>query len=259
MRSEPCLDFASPRSYNVPMSIWTRLAELLNTIASGALPALVEAVRSVFSGDPETRRRVAFSVALIALSAKMAKADGIVSYEEVRAFQEIFHVPDAEARNVARLYDLARQDVAGFEFYAKQLANLCGGDAECATSLEDVLDGLFHIAKADGVIHERELHYLETTAGIFRIDERRFQSILSRHAVTGAADPYAILGLARGVSFHEAKIAWRALVKENHPDLIEARGVPKEFLAIAEERIRAINAAWQILSPELKRAALVQS
>lgn len=239
------------------MSIWSRLGELLNAVTAGALAALVEAVRSVFSGDPETRRRVAFSVALIALSAKMAKADGVVSYEEVRAFQEIFHVPDEEARNVARLYDLATQDVAGFDIYAGKLAYLCGGDAECAASLEDVLDGLFHIAKADGVIHERELSFLAQAAAIFRIDERRFQSILARHAVTDA-DPYSVLGIARGTPFAEAQKIWRALVKENHPDRVEARGVPKEFLAIAEERIRAINAAWHILSPELKRAALVQ-
>jgi DnaJ like chaperone protein len=240
------------------MSIWARLAELLNTITAGALSALVEAVRSVFSGDPETRRRVAFSVALIALSAKMAKADGVVSFEEVRAFQEIFHVPDEEARNVARLYDLAKQDIAGFEFYAGKLADLCSGDAECAASLEDVLDGLFHIAKADGIIHERELSFLSEAAAIFRIDEKRFQSILSRHAVTGAADPYAVLGIARGTPFAEAQKIWRQLVKENHPDLIEARGVPKEFLMIADARIKAINAAWNHLSPELKRAALVQ-
>lgn len=240
------------------MSIWTRLAELLNTVTVGAVSVLVDAVRSVFSGDPETRRRVAFSVALIALSAKMAKADGIVSYEEVRAFQEIFHVPDEEARNVARLYDLAKRDVAGFEIYARTLADLCSGDTECAASLEDVLDGLFHIAKADGVIHERELSFLAESAVIFHIDERRFQSILSRHAVIGEADPYAVLGIARGASFQEAQLAWRALVKENHPDLIEARGVPKEFLAIANERIKAINAAWNALAPELKRAELVQ-
>lgn len=239
------------------MSIWTRLGELLNTVTAGALSALVEAVRSVFSGDPETRRRVAFSVALIALSAKMAKADGVVSYEEVRAFQEIFHVPDEEARNVARLYDLAKQDVAGFEIYAGKLADLCSGDAACAASLEDVLDGLFHIAKADGIIHERELSFLAQAAAIFRIDEKSFQSILSRHAVT-AADPYSVLGIARGTPFAQAQKIWRELVKENHPDRVEARGVPKEFLTIAEERIRAINAAWNILAPELKRASLVQ-
>ena len=239
------------------MSIWSRLAELLNTVTGGALAALVEAVRSVFSGDPETRRRVAFSVALIALSAKMAKADGVVSFEEVQAFQEIFEVPPAEARNVARLYDLAKQDVAGFEIYAAKLADLCSGDPDCSASLEDVLDGLFHIAKADGVIHERELAYLGTAARIFHIEEKRFEGILSRHAASVGADPYAILGIARGTTFHEAQRIWRQLVKENHPDRIEARGVPKEFLIIANERIKAINAAWNILSPELKRAALV--
>ena len=71
--------------------------------------------------------------------------------------------------------------------------------------------------------------------------------------------PISVLGIARGTPFLEAQRIWRDLVKENHPDRLEARGVPKEFLAIADERIRAINAAWNILSPELKRAALVQS
>lgn len=241
------------------MSIWSRLAELLSTITSNALSSVIEAVRSVFSGDPETRRRVAFSVALIALSAKMAKADGLVSHEEVNAFQDIFHVPEKERRNVERLYNLAKQDVAGFEHYAGMLANLCNGEAACTTSLEDVLDGLFHIAKADGFIHEGELFFLETTAGIFGISEPRFATILSRHAVTGQPDPYVVLGIAHGTGFGEAQRIWRELVKENHPDRLEARGVPKEFIAIANDRIRAINAAWNILSPELKRVELVQS
>jgi DnaJ like chaperone protein len=240
------------------MSIWTRLAELLTNIAANAASGLLEAVRSLFSGDPETRRKVAFSVALIALSAKMAKADGMVSHEEARAFREIFEIPADEERNVARLFDLAKQDVAGFEIYAAKIANLCGGEEGCGTPLEDVLDGLFHIAKADGMVHERELFFLETTAGIFGIGARQFEQILSRHVVTGAPDPYVVLGIKRGTPFAEAQRMWRELVKENHPDRMEARGVPKEFLVIANERIRAINAAWGLLSAELKRAELVR-
>ena len=239
------------------MSIWTQLGKFLNSVTAIAISGIVEAVRTVFSGDPETRRRVAFSVAIIALSAKMAKADGVVTMEEVGAFQQIFHVPPKEHKNVERLFNLAKQDVAGFESYAARLADLCSGDKTCSTSLEDVLDGLFHIAKADGVIHERELFFLETTAGIFGISRSSFERILARHAVTGEPNPYIVLGIAPGVSFDEAQRTWRKLVKDNHPDLMEARGVPKEFLIIANERIKAINAAWNILSPELKRAALV--
>ena len=127
--------------------------------------------------SPATRNcaAVAFSVAMIALSAKMAKADGIVTQDEVRAFQQIFEVPAEEARNVARLYDLAKQDIAGFEAYAERMAELCGsGHANCAM-LEDILDGLFHIAKADGVLHEREGDFLHRIAEIFRIEEEHYQ------------------------------------------------------------------------------------
>jgi DnaJ like chaperone protein len=241
------------------MSIFARLAEVLATVTTNAIASVVEAVRSLFSGDPETRKQVAFSVALIALSAKMAKADGVVTHEEVQAFREIFDIPQGEERNVARLYDLAKQDVAGFESYAQRLADMCTGDAACRTSLEDVLDGLFHIAKADGGIHEHELEFLGIIAGIFGFSETAFERILSRHAVTGEPDPYLVLGISRGTGFEEAQKIWRGLVKENHPDRLAARGLPAEFIKIANERIRAINAAWNRLSPELKRANLVRA
>src|SRR5690606_39587895 len=128
--------------------------------------------------NPDLRRRVAFSIAMIALSAKMAKADGIVTQNEIRAFQQIFVVPQSEERNVARLFDLAKQDVAGFEAYAQQMAGLCGSGTQNCAMLEDILDGLFHIAKADGMVHEREVGFLRRVAEIFDIDEVHFETIL---------------------------------------------------------------------------------
>jgi DnaJ like chaperone protein len=241
------------------MSIFSRLAEVLSSITSNAISSVVEAVRTLFSGDPQTRKQVAFSVALIALSAKMAKADGVVTHEEITAFWEIFEVPEGEQRNVARLYDLAKQDVAGFESYAQRLTDMCTGDDACRTSLEDVLDGLFHIAKADGGIHEHELQFLGTVAGIFGLSESAFEQILSRHAVNGEPDPYVVLGISRGTGYEAAQKIWRDLVKEHHPDRLAARGLPAEFIVIANERIRAINAAWNRLSPELKRGNLVRA
>ena len=156
-------------------------------------------------------------------------------------------MPAAERRNVARLYDLAKEDVAGFEAYAKQMARLCGsGKANCAM-LEDILDGLFHIAKADGVLHEREEIFLHRVAEIFRIEESHYQSILARHANLGEADPYLILGVERGSPFEEIKKRYRKLVAANHPDRLIARGLPQEFIRIATTRIAAINAAYETI------------
>ncbi|MCC6205769.1 MAG: TerB family tellurite resistance protein, partial [Hyphomicrobiales bacterium] len=103
------------------MSIWSRIGEFARRVSASASAGAVDvaaALRNAFAGDPELRRKVAFSVAMIALSAKMAKADGVVTQDEVRAFQQIFAVPPKEARNVSRLYTLAQADIAGFESYA---------------------------------------------------------------------------------------------------------------------------------------------
>jgi DnaJ like chaperone protein len=235
------------------MSIWFRLGDFVSRVSSNALTSLADTIRSIFATDPELRRRVAFSIAMIALSAKMAKADGIVSAREVNAFQEIFEIPDEEARNVARLYDLAKQDVAGFDAYARQMAALCGsGHPNCAM-LEDILDGLFHIAKADGVVHHKELEFIANVADIFHFDEANFDRILARHVHPDGINPYAVLGVAETTPFDEVKKRYRALASESHPDRLRARGVPEEFLTIANDRMAALNDAFAVI--EKARAA----
>ncbi|MCP4316027.1 MAG: DnaJ family molecular chaperone [Hyphomicrobiales bacterium] len=236
------------------MSIFARLGQFVSIATSDAFSGVIEAVRTVFEGDPETRRRVAFSVAMIALSAKMAKADGIVTPDEVVAFQELFEIPDKEARNVARLYNLAKQDVAGYESYASKMAVLCGTGEENCLVLEDILDGLFHIAKADGVLHEKEQSFLARVAEIFRVDEAHFERIIARHTYETTRDPYAVLGLSREATFDTIKKHYRRLVSDAHPDRLIARGVPEEFLAIANSRMAALNAAYAAIEKERKAA-----
>lgn len=229
------------------------LVDAIGETAATAFSTVVEAVRTVFEGDPETRRKVGFSVAMIALSAKMAKADGIVTPSEVEAFREIFAIPEEEAPNVARLYNLAKKDVAGFEGYAERIAGMCGsGHANCAM-LEDILDGLFHIAKADGLVHDKELDFIARVAEIFRFDEGHFDQILARHVHPDGIDPFAVLGLEPDTPFAEVRKRYRELASESHPDRLAARGVPQEFLTIANDRMAALNAAYKAI--EKARAA----
>lgn len=236
------------------MSFWEKLLNAVTDTATGALSRIVEAIRTVFEGDPETRRKVAFSVAVIALSAKMAKADGVVTENEVAAFQQVFDYPEEEARNVARLYNLAKQDVAGYEAYATKLSGLCSTGAANCPVLENVLDGLFHIAKADGAVHEKEMLFLENVAAIFRMSEVQFERIVARHVYVEGQDPYLVLGVSRKDDFQTIRKHYRSLVREHHPDQLIARGLPASFHAIANDRMAKLNAAYAAIERELRAA-----
>lgn len=238
------------------MSIFGKIAGAgVGLAIGGPIGALLGAVAGHYAYDEdilslrerasEHTRQVAFTMGVIALSAKMAKADGVVTQDEVRAFNKVFDVSRDEHANVQKIFQLAHQDVAGYELYAAQLAKLFG---ERAQTLEDVLDGLFYIAMADGVMHPDELAYLEHVADIFGFDEFGFAHIRERHMGKDKADPYVILGVERTISDAELKSAYRKLVIENHPDRAIARGVPEEMVALANERLAAINAAWDRVS-----------
>jgi DnaJ like chaperone protein len=150
----------------------------------------------------------------------------------------------------SRLYNLARQDVAGFEAYAERMAVLCGCGVPDCPVLTEILDGLFHIAKADGLVHENELAFLQRIAEIFDITEEGFARIMARHLVIGK-DPYKVLGVEE---FGEIRKRYRSLVSEHHPDMLIARGVPQEFHGIANERMAALNEAYATIQKE-RRAA----
>jgi len=226
------------------MSIWGKIAGAgVGLAVGGPLGALLGAVAGHFVidralGDDE----VVFTVALIALSAKMAMADGEVTDDEIRAFDEVLHVPPSERANVNRLYRIAQQDVAGFEAYAGQIARIY---RDKPGTLEDVLDALFHIAKADNYVHPAEIDYLRTVADIFGLSEVEFARIRASHLGTACMDPYLVLGITPEISDGDLKKAYRRLVRENHPDTLIARGVPEELVSIASDKLAAINVAYE--------------
>lgn len=225
------------------MSLWTRFGQFADSIGSGGVHLLDRIANSFASA---TGRSVAFTAAMIALSAKMAKADGIVTTDEVLAFREIVEIPEGEEKHVSSLFNLAQEDVAGFDVYAKRIASLFPDDPE---TLVDIIDGLFHIAKADGLVHENEMVYLETVAEIFGISAAKFRQIKARH-LGDSGDPYEVLGISVDVDDQDLKSHYRKLVTENHPDRLIARGVPEEFIKLANERLASINGAWAEIRKE---------
>ena len=222
------------------MSIWTRISAALSALASGqSLSEVFDRLRT----PPE--KTVAFAIAVIALGAKLAKADGTVTRDEVRAFREVFVIPPEEEANAAKVFNLARQDVAGFDVYARRIAALFDDGHE---ALIDLLEGLFHIATADGEYHEAENAVLLEVASIFGLTDREFRSLRARCVPDAAPDPYEVLGVTPDMSLSEIRKVWSRAVRDSHPDVMIARGVPEEAIRMAEQRLIAINRAWEEIS-----------
>ena len=225
------------------MSIWSRISDALSALAQG------ESLSDVFSQlrtPPE--RSAGFAIAVIALGAKMAKADGLVTRDEVSAFREVFNIPESEEKNAARLFNLARTDVAGFELYAQRVAAMFGPDDP---ALSDLMEGLFHIAIADGEYHPAENEYLLHVSDIFGISPRKFAALRSRFVPDAEPDPYQVLGVDPDMTRDEIQKVWRNEVRESHPDRMIARGVPEEAIKLAEKRLIAVNRAWEQISKEV--------
>ena len=181
-----------------------------------------------------------FSAAVTALGAKLAKADGVAEPGEFVAFSEVFVPGPAGARDVRRLYDLARQTTHGFESYARQIARRYQA---CPGLLEDVLEGLFHVAKADGVVSAEEMVFLERVAVLFGLPHLTWRRILAEQIGASADDPYVILGVAPDASDAKVHAAWKAALLQAHPDRAAVLGLSTAEAEAAEARAGAVNAA----------------
>lgn len=233
------------------MSVWGKIVGgVAGLTLGGPIGMLVGAIGGHFvdkirgDGDPDPdqqKKSVSFTIAVIILGAKMAKADGQVTNDEVIAFKQVFKVPEEEMKNVSRVFNMARKDSRGFEPYAEQMAGMFRNAPEV---LEELLWCLSYIAKADGVIHPGEVEFLRKVSNIFGFDEATYERVTSLQFDGDDADPYVALGVSRKASNDEIKAAHRAIVVENHPDKLIAKGMPEEFIAMANERLAKINAAY---------------
>jgi DnaJ like chaperone protein len=228
------------------MRIWDKIVEGVTRLASaepiGSLLGL--ALPPPDDGSHPGLRQIGFTIGVIALGAKMAGADGQVSEVEIEAFRNFFQVPPGEEKNVERFFDLAKRDVAGFETYARQLAALF---PDAPDVLENVLEGLFDIAKADGPISAQEAEYLAKVAEIFGLDANRFERAKAAALGVMECEPCVILGIDPLATDEQIRDAWLRQVRANHPDKLIAQGLPEEAIAVANRKLALINDAYDRL------------
>ena len=216
------------------MLAWQRILDVLRT----STPL------GYFMSARDPRDTVTFTIAMIALSAKLAKADGRVVVSEIAAFRDIFTVEPGQEDAVARVFDLCRKDTAGYREYARQIVRLFG---KGAAILEDIMDALFHVALADGGYNEEEDDYLTTVGRIFGLSPRRMARLKARH-VPDHWNPWCVLGVEGGAAPGEIRRKYRQLVRQNHPDVLRANGLPEEMMELANQRLADINRAYAELS-----------
>lgn len=228
------------------MSIWSRLLEsaqrLFDPQDDSDLPD--REGDGTCGPDPHD---VAFTAAVVGLGAKMAKADGEVTDDEIQVFGQVFRAAPEDATSVRRVFKIAQQTVRGYEGYASRIARKYG-DRPCL--LEGVLDGLFYIAGADGVVTLDEMIYLQKVSNIFGFSEGDFRRIKASHLGADRDDPYEILGVSHSADFESIRVAYRRLMADNHPDRVVSNGAPREFEGRAHEKAAAITGAYAKIRAE---------
>ena len=235
------------------MSVWGKfIVSAAGFALGGPIGALIGAVAGHAIDKIKTKQKlpeenalkqIGFTVGVIVLSAKMAKADGKVTKEEIRAFQNKISVPENEIKNVARLWDQAKKTTDGFEVYAQQICQLLGKNSSV---LEELLNLLIIIAKADGKITKSEILYLKQVSIIFGFSIEKFERIYSSN-LGKISDPYQILGVTRNTPIVEIKNKWKLLASNHHPDKLIAQGLPIDFIEKSTNRLQEINNAWDII------------
>ena len=182
-----------------------------------------------------------FALSLIVLSAKLSKADGQVSKEELVAVRDKLKIPDNEIEQVGKIFNKAKEESTGYEPYAQQISQIYKNNLNV---LEEVINILFYIAEADGNISQSEMNMIQHIAEIFGLNDTQFNSIKESRKSSDKLNPYIVLGCNPDDNLQNIRKKYLKLSKEHHPDLLISKGVPQEVIEESKKKMRSINSAW---------------
>jgi len=191
-------------------------------------------------GNQQNSQQI-FALSLIILSAKLSKADGRVSKEELIAVKEKLQIPDSEIDQIAKIFNKAKDESTGYEPYAKQISEIFKGNQNV---LEEVINILFYIAEADGHVSNEEESMIANIAFIFGLSQNQYESIKETRKSSDKLNPYIVLESQPTDDLKSIRKKYIKLSKEHHPDLLISKGVPIEVINESKNKMRAINAAW---------------
>jgi len=222
----------------VGMSLGGPFGMLLGSIIGGKISRARSGARNF--GTFAQPQQV-FALSLIVLSAKLSKADGQVSKEELIAVRDKLKIPENEIEQVGKIFNKAKQESTGYEPYAQQIAQIYKNNFSV---LEEVINILFYIAEADGNISQSELDMIQNIARIFGLNQSQFNSIKESRKSSDKLNPYIVLESNPEEDLQTIRKKYLQLSKEHHPDILISKGVPQEVIEESKKKMRAINSAW---------------
>ena len=221
----------------IGLSLGGPFGMLLGSLLGGKISRARSGVRMGSFAQPQQ----VFALSLIVLSAKLSKADGQVSREELIAVKDKLKIPESELDQVGKIFNKAKEESQGYEPYAQQIAQIYRGNLNV---LEEVINMLFYIAEADGNVSTSELEMIASISGIFGLSNVQFESIKESRKLSEKSNPYIILESNPNDDIQSIRKKYIKLSKEHHPDLLMSKGVPKEVIEESKRKMRAINSAW---------------
>ena len=232
------------------MSIWGSLiGGFVGFSFAGPIGALIgsmiggrisSARRSHFQQNFSNPQQI-FAISLIILTAKLAKADGNVSKEELVAIKTKLKIPENEIDQVGKIFNKAKEDRLGYEPYARQMAQIYKNNPAV---LDEVINILFYIAEADSKVSDSEMKMIRNVAKIFGLSDGQFEGIKESRKDSDKLNPYVVLGCNPNDSFVDIRKKYLKLSKEHHPDLLTNKGVPHEVIEESKKKMRSINSAF---------------
>ena len=221
----------------IGLSLGGPFGMLLGSILGGKISR--KRARGGFSAIGQSQK--IFALSLIVLSAKLSKADGQVSREELIAVKDKLKIPENEIDQVGKIFNQAKEESTGFEPYAQQIAQFYKGNLNV---LEEVINILFYIAESDGKVSIEETKMIEKIAYIFGLSELQYNSIKESRKSSDKLNPYMVLESSPNDNLQIIRKRYLKLSKEHHPDLLLSKGVPEEVIEESKKKMRAINSAW---------------
>ena len=235
------------------MSIW---GKIIGGTAGFALGGPIGAILGVMVGGsldrskkkftninqiPNQNKQSFFTLSIIILSAKIAKADGQVTKDEIYAFKDKFNIPVEGIEEVGKIFNEAKKSKHGYDKIADQVGLLFSDNK---ILLEEFLNNLFYIDESDGHTSLNEIKVLKSISKSFGLSENDFQRIFHSRLKNKDSDPFKVLSVNRDDNDSAIRKRWIQLNKEHHPDYLIAKGLPKEFIDQANDELSSINLAY---------------